>query len=138
MAFEGADGLTLDAGGNVSLQTPSVAAVVDTPTPFAANDHVATRSGAPLAIAVLANDVFAVGARLTVVLAGGAGHGAVTVREDGTLVSTREPGFNGTDEFTCTAVSGAGLRRGRSVEVGRAAIGDTVGDGARLVRSVSV
>ena len=69
--------------------------------PFARNDAAAATAGAPVAVAVTANDRDPAGGGLTVAAVGVAGHGAAVIAEDGRgIVYTPSADYAGVDSFS--------------------------------------
>ncbi|WP_298686082.1 Ig-like domain-containing protein, partial [uncultured Sphingomonas sp.] len=107
--YSGADTIAYtvsDGAGGVASTTVAVTIIPDR-VPDAAPDTATTRAGAPVTIAVLANDSDADGDPLTVTAAG-AQHGRVAITPDGALVYTPDAGFGGTDTIRYAIADGHG------------------------------
>nr|WP_281253135.1 Ig-like domain-containing protein [Rubricoccus marinus] len=77
--------------------------------PLAVDDAVSTGEGAPVTVAVLANDTDIDGDPLEIIAAGGASFGAVAVASGGSSVTyTPNVGFTGQDSFLYTVSDGNG------------------------------
>ncbi|WP_175472164.1 MULTISPECIES: Ig-like domain-containing protein [unclassified Curtobacterium] len=110
-----------DAEGNTAY-----ALVIIDVTPTATDDRASTTAGEPVTVkspGVLGNDR---GTDLTVVAAGRAQHGTVTIAADGTFTYTPAKGFSGTDTVTYRAQDAAGQQTTATVTitVGIAAVDD--------------
>ncbi|MEM8618224.1 MAG: Ig-like domain-containing protein [Actinomycetota bacterium] len=80
---------------------------VDDP-PVAMPDAVTARTGASVAISVIANDYDPDGEAIVVSEVGRAAHGSVEIGTASTVVYTPQDGYVGLDEFTYTIVDGNG------------------------------
>ena len=98
-AYADPGGLVTESVESDNLSPPIVVTVTaPNAPPVALPDTAEAVAGTPVLIDVLANDSDPEGGALTLVSAGPAGHGAVTVA-DGRLRYTPDPGFAGTDTF---------------------------------------
>jgi VCBS repeat-containing protein len=107
--FAGIDTFTYHANdgtlnSNTATVTINVEAVND--PPLAQDDVVTTGTGAPVIIAVLANDMDVEGVPLTVTSTTPPANGAVTLNADNTVTYTPTAGYLGPDTFTYTASDG--------------------------------
>ena len=91
----------VDADGTTFTQTVTVDV-----TPLGRDDSATTKPGGTVVIDVLKNDE--TGTSLTVTKVSKPGHGVATIRPDGTIAYTPEPGYTGTDTFTYTACDADG------------------------------
>ena len=94
--------------------------------PTVAGDNYRARRDDSLAVAapgVLANDSDANGDAMTVRVAGGPGHGTLTLQPDGSFNYAPTAGFTGTDTFTYTASDGKGDSAAATVTID---VGDPV------------
>ncbi|MEC7765239.1 MAG: Ig-like domain-containing protein [Pseudomonadota bacterium] len=76
--------------------------------PDAVNDSASTYEGDPVTVSVLNNDSDKDGDALKIVGTGNAGHGTVTVNDNGTVTYTPDDGYTGNDSFTYTISDGNG------------------------------
>ena len=118
--FSGVDQFTYtvsdgNGGTDTALVFVAVAAVND--APVAQDDSISTGRGAPVTIAVLANDTDPDGDRLTVDSASTPRHGQLRI-EDDRIVYTPEAGFSGSDTFTYDVSDGHGDSDSATVTVG--------------------
>jgi CshA-type fibril repeat protein len=104
--FSGTDTFTYTlTDGSGGTSTGTVTITVD---PGTEKDTATTKAGQPVAVTsgeLTANDH---GSGLHVIAADGAGHGDLTITDDGTVTYTPKPGFSGSDSFTYTVVDAHG------------------------------
>ena len=116
--FGGTDSFTYaisDGQGGTASATVAVT-VLPNGAPTARPDQAATTAGAPVTVAVLANDSDPNGDPL-VVTAAAAAHGTVAINPDGTLTYTPQAGFTGVDAVTYSISDGQGGTAGSTVSV---------------------
>ncbi|MEX0956670.1 MAG: tandem-95 repeat protein [Rhizobiaceae bacterium] len=102
------------ADGNGGVDTQDIAVtvtdVVENVAPVAVADSYSTDEdtpfAVPLAFGVLANDTDGDGDTLHAILASPAGHGAVTLNDDGTFTYAPDANYSGSDSFTYTVNDG--------------------------------
>ncbi|MGA1198061.1 MAG: Ig-like domain-containing protein, partial [Candidatus Latescibacterota bacterium] len=97
----------VDALGQTDFGSVTVDVLFVNDLPTVGEDVVEVGQGGAVTIDVLANDVDAEGATLTVVGVGTPGHGSASV-VDGSIVYTPDPAYFGEDSFTYTADDGSG------------------------------
>lgn len=97
-----------DGNGGSDSATVTVNVICVNDLPVAANDSAVTDEDTPVTIIVLGNDGDVDGDTLTVVSAGPAGNGSVTVNPDGTVTYTPNVNFCGVDTFNYTVSDGNG------------------------------
>jgi uncharacterized repeat protein (TIGR01451 family) len=91
----------VDADGTTYTQTVTVDV-----TPLGRDDSATTKPGGTVVIDVLDNDETGKSLKVTEVTK--PSHGVATIRPDGTIAYTPEPGFTGTDTFTYIACDADG------------------------------
>jgi VCBS repeat-containing protein/CshA-type fibril repeat protein len=104
-----------DPSGN-SVGIPFLLSVTN-PTPTAVNDVIETPEGAPVTIAVLANDTAPDHDPLTVTSVTPPAHGSVVINADGSITYTPATGFSGSDTFSYTISDGNGGTSSATVSV---------------------
>ncbi len=107
--FAGSDTFTYRANdgtlnSNNATVTININAVND--APLAQDDTVATGIGAPVTVAVLANDMDIEGAALTVTATTSPTNGTATINTDNTVTYAPTTGYLGPDTFTYTVTDG--------------------------------
>ena len=119
-----------DPAGNRASAVVSVRVVRDQPnrTPVAGPDRASTPAGAPVSLAVLANDYDPDGDPIVVEsIADRPANGTVELLGDGSVIYRPNEGFSGTDTFVYTLVDGYHLPAGQVVDDGTADEGTAEG-----------
>ena len=98
--------------------------------PVPGDDAVATPSGTPITVDVLANDTDIDGYPLSVSAVSQGLHGSVTINPDRTVTYTPAAGFTGYDSFSYTADDGRG---GTATATARVLVGGTAGAAPAVV-----
>jgi VCBS repeat-containing protein len=92
--------------------------------PAAGDDSATTDEDASIVIPVLSNDADLDADALSILAAGGAGHGSATVNPDGTVTYLPAANYHGSDSFTYTVSDGQGASATGTVSVTVTAVND--------------
>lgn len=109
--FNGADSFTYtvaDAGGATTTATVSVSVAAVPDAPVAGNDQATTRSGRPVLVTVISNDIDPDGDAMTVTGVTAPAHGSAVMSAGQSVTYQSAAGYAGPDAFTYTIDDGTG------------------------------
>jgi subtilisin family serine protease len=106
-----------DGRGGSSGATVTVEVVPVNDPPVAANDGASTTQGAPVTVAVLANDTDVDGGSLAIASVSDPPHGTAAPNADGTITYTPDAGYSGADAFGYAATDGLATSNVATVSV---------------------